>query len=1146
MIMTPWLRTIQQTLSRKFSRGGATNRRSRRRVNTVAQTEFLEDRALLTTIYTVTNISDSGVGSLRQAIHDANVTTPGPDEIHFNIMAPSTFTFQPLTPYEAISEPLVIDGYTQLGSTANSATVGTNAQLLIQLSGDGPGTTATNGLTITSGNSIVRGLVVNKFSGVGIELLGGTTGNTITGNFIGTDRTASVAMPNGVGLSLRMNSNGNTIGGTLKRDRNVISANSSKGIEIGTSNNTVRGNLIGTNSTGTNSLGSQPFGVRITSFPSATAGDSPSFGRNNLIGGVTKDDGNTIAFNRTGVAIDKGTSAALDLSRNNQILGNSIFSNGLSTGLGIDLMPLNVLGVTVNDAGDADVGPNNLQNFPVLQPITHSGAIYSVNYDVPSLAANSTYPLRVEFFRADANGQEGKEFLGADVYLTPGSKSFSFPAGTAFLAGDKVVATATDELDAVGGVAVTGSTSEFSSAVEADPCTLIVTTTSDVGAGSLREAINCANSMPGLDTISFSIGTGLQTINVLSPLPTVTDKVIIDGTTQPGFNALTCVPIIQLNGSGAGLTANGLRINAGNSVVRGLVINRFSQSGIRLSVNGSNVVAGNYLGTSITGAADLGNVIHGVYIDNTTKNVIGGLNACDKNVISGNNSRGVLISGILATGNRVVGNFIGTAANGLLPLGNGFDGIATIGDGGSNFIGGNTNSSRNLISANGSDGIELGSSVNMVRMNFIGTDLNGNKGVAGMGNKGNGILIRLTSNTVHNNVISGNGGDGVEILATSLLPGNVLRGNLIGTNATGTVNAATAPNGNLGNGVEIIGSPGNQIGGGGLGAKNVISSNRLHGVHIIGAGATRNLVQGNHIGTDITGTAAIGNRIDGVGINGAPNNTIGGSLAGTGNLVAGNLGNGVEIFNTGATGNLVLGNHIGTDVSGVFALPNYRGVYVYNASSNRVGGTGTTDGNLISGNRYSGVFLRGAANSNVIEGNSIGTNVIGGALGNGGDGISVQGSNNRIGGLFVATAGTHTTPNTPDNAANVIAFNGGWGVSVNAGIQNSIRRNSIFSNAFSGINLISGGNITLAAPVCSVAAGMIVTVAAGVGRLEFFLADSSSSGEGAVFVTDVVKTSSTVTVPFSGLIPSGSVLVATFTDASGNTSRFSNPFTVLW
>lgn len=1146
MLMTPWLRTLQQTLSRRFS-GRATNRRNRRRVNTVAQTEFLEDRALLTTIYTVTNINDSGTGSLRQAIHDANVTTPGPDEIHFNIMAPSTFTFQPLTPYEAISEPLVIDGYTQFGSISNSATVGTNAQLLIQLSGDGPGTTATNGLTITSGNSIVRGLVVNKFSGVGIELLGGTTGNTIIGNFIGTDRTAAVAMPNGVGLSLRMNSNGNTIGGTLKRDRNVISANSSKGIEIGTSNNTVRGNLIGTNSTGTNGLGSQPFGVRITSFPSASAGDSPSFGRHNLIGGVNKDHGNTIAFNRTGVAIDKGTSAALNLSRNNQILGNSIFSNGGSSSslLGIDLMPLNVLGVTANDVGDADVGPNNLQNFPVLQPITHSGSIYSVNYDVPSLAANSTYPLRVEFFRADAMGQEGKEFLGADVYLTPGSKTFSFPAGTAFLAGDKVVATATDELDAVGGVSVTGSTSEFSFAVEADPCTLIVTTTSDVGPGSLREAINCANSMPGLDTISFSIGSGLQTINVLSPLPTVTDKVIIDGTTQPGFNALNCIPIIELNGSAAGLAANGLRINSGNSVVRGLVINRFSQSGIRLSVNGSNVVAGNYLGTSVTGAADLGNVIHGVYVDNTTKNVIGGLSACDKNVISGNNSRGVVISGTLATANRIVGNFIGTTANGLLPLGNGFDGIATIADAGNNFIGGNTNSSRNLISANGGDGIELGSSVNMVRMNFIGTDLNGNKGVAGMGNKGNGILIRLTSNTVLNNVISGNSGDGVEIQATSLLPGNVLRGNLIGTNATGTVNAATAPNGNLRNGVEIIGSPGNQIGGGGLGAKNVISSNRLHGVHIIGVGATGNLVQGNHIGTDITGTQAIGNRIDGVGINGAPNNIIGGSLPGSGNLVAGNLGNGVEIFDSGATGNRVLGNQIGTDVSGTFALPNFRGVYIYDASSNRVGGTGTTDGNLISGNRYSGVYLRGAANSNVVAGNSIGINVIGGALGNGGDGISVQGSNNRIGGLVV-TVGTHTSPNTPDNAANVIAFNGGSGVSVNAGIRNSIRRNSIFSNALSGINLISSGNTMLAAPVCSVGAGMVVTVAAGVGRLEFFLADSSASGEGTVFVTDVITTSSLVTVSFSGLIPSGSILVATFTDALGNTSSFSTPFSVLW
>ena len=1149
MLITPWFRTFQQTLARKLSRGLATHRRSHRRVNTVARAEHLEDRSLLTT-YMVTNILDSGAGSLRQAIIDANTTVSVPDQIHFNIAIPGPYKIQPQTPLPTITDEVDIDGYTQIFTSVNSATTGTNAQLLIELSGDFPGTTATNGLTIKSGNSTVRGLVVNRFTGNGIELLAGTTGSTIQGNFIGTDRSGITALPNRVGLSLREASNGNTIGGSLPRDRNLISANSQKGIELGTSNNTVRGNLIGTNASGTSGLGSQIVGIQVTGFPS-TPGTIPSPGQNNLIGGLTKDDSNTIAFNRTGVVVDKGVTTIIGLNKNNQILGNSIFSNGLGTGLGIDLEPANTPGVTSNDVNDADLGPNNLQNFPVITSVMGSGTLYIATYSVPSSVANSAYPMRVEFFRADANMQEGKEFLGADVYAAPGVKTFTFPAGTAFLFGDRVVATATDGLDPVGLVAVSGSTSEFSASVLADPCTLIVTTTADAGPGSFREAINCANAHPGLDTISFNIGTGLQTINVLSPLPVVTDKAIIDGTTQPGFDPMTCVPIIELNGANAGLLANGLVISAGNSVVRGLVINRFQLNGIRLLTNGTNVVAGNYLGTDITGTMDLGNTLNGVFVDDSSRNVIGGLNACDRNVISGNDLNGVSIRGSKSTLNRVVGNYVGTTVDGLLPLGNRMDGVQTSLSAASNTIGGNTASSRNIISANGSDGVELGTLSNTVQKNYIGTDLNGNKGAPGLGNTLDGVRIKLARNSILNNVVSGNLAHGVEIEATSLTPGNVVRGNLIGTNAAGQAIVVAPNNGTNGNGlngVEINGSPNNRIGGPGLGAKNIISGNKVHGVHLIGAAAKNNVVQGNYIGTDVTGTVDMGNTIDGVGIDSAPTNTIGGPVSGAGNLISGNGGNGVEIFNTttAATSIFVQGNLIGTDVSGMSALPNFRGVYIFNANSNRVGGGGLNDGNLISGNLLDGVFLRGTSSMNVLEGNSIGVDMNGGALGNGSNGVTVQGSNNRIGGLS-AVVGFFTSPNAPDNAANVIAFNGGNGVSIATGIGNAIRRNSIFDNFSLGINHFTGGNALLAAPVITPSSsGMtaaFTTTAAG--RVEFFVVDNLASGAGAVFVTDRASTG-TGTVAFTGLVPNLSILVATFTDANGNTSRFSAPFMVTW
>jgi len=1148
MLMTLWLRTLQQSLARKLSDGLSSNRRSRRQVNTVAQTEFLEDRRMLAATYFVTNNNDSGAGSLRQAIFDADNTTPNtPDRIEFNIPSGNPMTIKPLTDFEQIDDEVVIDGYTQLGAAQNSQTVGTNAMLLIELSGDGGGT-AVRGLVIRNGQSTVRGLVVNNFSGTGIELLGGRTGNTIEGNFIGTDRAGVVAKPNGVGIAMRERSFGNTIGGSALSDRNLISGNTNTGIEVGSSNNTVRGNLVGTNASGTSSLGTTTtFGIRITSVP-ASPGVAASLGQENIIGGINPGDGNTIAFNQTGVAVASVVST-VELNKNNQILSNSIFSNGANLGLGIDLLVANIPGVTPNDGADTDSGPNGLQNFPVIASVVANGSSYIATYIVSSIAPNSAYPMRVEFFRADAIGQEGKEFLGAAVYNTPNiSSGFTFPPGTVFAPGDRVVATATDGLDPISLVSITGNTSEFSASVAVD-CVTIVTTTADSGAGSLREAINCANMHPGLDTISFQIpGSGLHTINVLSPLPTVTDIVIIDGTTQSGFNPLNCVPIIELNGSGAGGAANGLKIVAGNSVVRGLVINRFSLSGIELATIGSNVVAGNYIGTNTSGTVDLGNTMNGIYINNTRQNVIGGLNACDRNVISGNNTNGVWVIGGSATSNRVVGNYIGTTADGLLPLGNTRDGVNFAIGAGANTIGGNTASSRNIISANGDDGVELGTSRNTVQKNYIGTDLNGNKGAAGLGNTAEGVRIKLASNSILNNVISGNRGNGIGIEVTSLAPGNIVRGNFIGTNASGAAIAGLPGNGNGLSGVNIAGSPNNQIGGAGLGAKNVISGNTLHGVQIIGTTARLNSVQGNYIGTDVTGTVDMGNLQDGIRISSAPKNTIGGIFAGAGNLISGNGGNGVGILNAASVNETVKGNTIGTDVSGMFALPNLRGVYILNANQNQVGGTGINDGNLISGNLNEGVYLRGISSFNVFEGNSIGVNMNGGALKNNGNGVRVEGSDNRIGGGLVATVGIFTSPNAPDNAANVIAFNGGAGIYVSGGTRNAIRRNSIFNNFNTGIQLVAGGNTLLAAPLITASAsGMTASFTTpGSGRVEFFVADSAGSGEGAVFVIDYQTTGTTGTIAFTGLVPNLSVLVATFTDTFGNTSMFSKPFTVTW
>ena len=157
--------------------------------------------------------------------------------------------------------------------------------------------------------------------------------------------------------------------------------------------------------------------------------------------------------------------------------------------------------------------------------------------------------------------------------------------------------------------------------IRAFPATFTVLNTSDTGAGSLRQAIIDANDAPGPDIISFRIpGAKPYTITPLSTLPSITEAVTIDGTTQTNYSGQ---PIIQLNGTSAGSNANGLLILGGNSLVRGLVINRFQRSGIRIEGAGTNVIEGNYLGTDVNGTNYAGNGLGGVYIYESAGNLIG-------------------------------------------------------------------------------------------------------------------------------------------------------------------------------------------------------------------------------------------------------------------------------------------------------------------------------------------------------------------------------------------------------------------------------------------------------------------------------------------------------------------------------------------
>jgi len=276
------------------------------------------------------------------------------------------------------------------------------------------------------------------------------------------------------------------------------------------------------------------------------------------------------------------------------------------------------------------------------------------------------------------------------------------------------------------------------------PEILTVTSTDDTDDGNcdahctLREAIHASNSTPNQQTIAFNIpGAGVKTIQPTSMLPTISDPIIINGTTQPGFNG---VPIIEIDGSQAGPIANGFYLTTGGSVIRGLIINNFAGAGIVLQGVGSNQIVGNYIGTDSTGTQARGNR-DGIYILGTPENVIGGTTPAERNVISGNNDDGINFEGPNTINNHVRGNFIGTAADGISPLGNAGDGIKISYASSGVFIGSATVASAgNVIAFNHLRGVygEIDAGSAGVSNRILGNSIFGNLGI-GIDLNGDGV-----------------------------------------------------------------------------------------------------------------------------------------------------------------------------------------------------------------------------------------------------------------------------------------------------------------------------------------------------------------------------------------------------------------------
>ena len=320
----------------------------------------------------------------------------------------------------------------------------------------------------------------NLISGNGANLIigGDARGNVVVGNLIGTDVTGSVALDSGPGISLDA-ARSNSIGGTTAAERNVITGSVSiSRVAASLGNNRVQGNFIGTDVTGTQKLGDADDGVVISDSNFNTVSGNVISGRRKngvvITGGLVAEsntvEGNLIGTDVSGTTpIGNGLHGILITSEGpssgpaeNRIQGNTIAFNGgagvsvdssagccnpmksnsLYGGLGIDLGPD---GVTPNDPGDADSGPNDLQNFPVPSSATSSDNGTTIQGTLDSTPSTQ---FELEFFSntaCDPSGfGEGQTPLGSTTVTTDesGGASFAVTFSTAVPQGQFITATA--------------------------------------------------------------------------------------------------------------------------------------------------------------------------------------------------------------------------------------------------------------------------------------------------------------------------------------------------------------------------------------------------------------------------------------------------------------------------------------------------------------------------------------------------------------------------------------------------------------------------------------------------------------------------------------------------------------------------------
>jgi hypothetical protein len=1023
---------------------------------------------------TIVNKNDSGQGSLRQFLINANVLantglaqsgrTAGIENALFmladgtaragmNAGYASQFTGGVATvtlasALPAITNPLVLDAQTQPGWASAP---------IVELNGAGAGA-GVNGLIVNAGGSTLRGLVINRFTGSGIYLdVAGS--NTVAGCYIGTNTAGTAASANG-GTGITVNTgNGNTIGGTSTALRNVISGNASIGIYVaGTSSgNTIQGNYVGVNAAGSAAIGNNR-GVQFT-------------GGSNTLGGTAAGAGNVISGNTTFGVYLNSTSAANNLIQGNTIGLNAAgtaavanTSNGIYFNISTNVGALNnLVGGTTTAARNVISG--NGSHAIYLQAAGANGNTFQNNYiglNAAGTAAIANNGHGIYIFNACQNNTIGGS--GTGNVLSGNTQS-----GVRILAGSgNVVQGNYAGTNAAGTAAVpngrTGSTCPARPSAARAP-----------GRATSRRATPAAgSSFPAAAPSRATTPAPMPPARPPSPTPST-------GFTPP----TTATP------SAARLPARQPRL--GQHRQRDLRRRRFDphpgehgrpqrrwdrRRGQRAERHLRRQRQQYRRRHDLGGAQrrfreravrhlperQRGQRQHApgqLYRPQRRRNgrrrqqqrrglPPGRPEQHGRRDGRGRRKRhlgelgiGLSLSGSGATGNTVQGNIIGLTAAGATMTRTQDNGIAIAAP--SNTIGGTTSGAGNVICRSVAAGVYITGAGNTLQGNYIGTNASG---TSFLGNGDDGItIVGAASNviggtsTAARNIISGNSTNGIQILNAGAT-GNTVQGNYIGLNPAGT--AALQ---NSADGIYLYNAPSNTVGGTASGAGNVISGNTSNGVTLSGSGATGNLVQGNTIGLNAAGSARLANGTNGVSIATASNNTIGGTVSAARNVISGNTASG--IFVSGTSGGTIQGNYIGTNTGGTAAISNQgNGIHISGSSGITIGGASAAARNIISGNSGAGIWAATSSTTVTIQGNYIGTNAAGsGAIANSWVGIGLhESSSNTIGG-------------TAAGAGNVISGNGSSGLWIYSNSSsNLVQGNYIGLNAAGTAGLANAGN----------------------------------------------------------------------------------------